>query len=1692
ASNYENNNFDGGAILKKISQGIKVEFSDEKISKTPSWYIAGYEFYFAKLKPFISMPLNKNFSHYIKVLRSRLRRPSRGILTSQKKRSLLVEENEIQAGEEGVIVAVFIRKGSVPQSVDNVNNFLVRSPEGAELEWKHISEMIPNDPEFATKDMYYTRPQILIEGYRFNFWYAGPYVHCGIHNHSQEPVPFKEIHLNLIGTKGGMVKYTGTTVDTEIERIILLPGEEHGPFWTIKEGKVFYGWHAWEAGEDGNLWVVFEDVKITSKDSFRDGGISEEERRKILYTLEWVVEGKLENSDDVWVLWEDFGAKAVEILIEELGTDNIFRWNIIVDILVIIGDSTVAELSIKALENKDWRICEGVVTVLGKVGYSIRGMRQTSSLKRSVSNYENNNFDGGAILKKISQGIKVEFSDENRKENSIKYLLSISTKVAIVGILVDQVSKFFAVKLNWPIIYHSISQPVVGGFSCFYTTPFELLIPIVFTIPFVIFILFFLKETSISPKLKKMSAAFGGMIFVGIAQLVEFIFRPVPNFILAHSYMMLYFGESYWAKATIADFMINIGKLGFFVIYIYGMITRYRKNVKRDTSNNFDRNKKGGVKCYPYKILKLIISLYQSLKKSSIYSVVTKKGGISFSAFMITDWLRVSKKGNGRFLINYSPKRLLTWPKNLFLRAPPLESITSLKSLLAKIISFSSFFSPSIRGLRQASLSPGGAASIYENIRKQRPKDKSSSSRIVEELNGLAQEVERYISLRYKWSSEYKEESLLKIYIKALSLRFAGELVDTSKLEIQKGDVLVAGDKVFIALSESSIEEIWFSTYSRELSLTEGCKDNLRFSDIPKEVWLLKLSRQPAFVVSKDGGNSAFWVGLTIDEEREEFVKESEDREAVEEMYEEVFSEVEAARLPEAERSPESRKGISFHKILESIGEKLKAKPLTLSQKKHVEVEHKRIIVDEYLPHWTEEERERLVDEMTEKTCPTSKYESVTPVTHYINIDEMNLKDLETGYPLFSRLAIAHEDIHYLRITGRIARDIPMASAMEVLVAVDEFRSHYEKLGMPEEAEGSLNEAYPLYRKGIELAKEIPDPGEREKTFVEFAKKYTKEHPSERVRERLGVKLWVREPFWTYAYGELVAGSATKIAEDVKNPQAARDYIKFRAWGLDAKEAEELTRELYKPEVTPEIRKQRIVEIAKHQEKLLKDGGLRKEKLGTTSTKEKFPPGDEKTEVDKGSSKTIEDIKDNLIKYPPGKAVFNKEGQGSKDSAADFVRKIYPNFENKELCIDAILEVLKDNTIDIEVRDSVCGIVLALLRDFYHANKELYNEAIEIIKPRLGEIERYAKEISERLNEEKERDIYDADQLLERIESLKEIKPKAKSTESESDPKGTESGEKEIEETKEGIPTIYSLEKALKDEDRGVRYRAAKALGKIDSQEEEKLDGSKEKEPLLGELPSIEVGDKKLAFPSQFDGGILSKVFRSKEEKTLSSKLRETIRNAAILKAKNIVGGGAQTITFKIPGFNGYVVKIVNPFKADSEEAEGIIKGYEIGAEKLKGIGVETIVLRNIKDFKAEVDFKVASVTNAIIQEEIVPQSSMSLEDYKKYVELQHEMWRRGVFDTDFSVAFIYVADFGFTQSGKPVLYDFGKLTDVKPDEIVLHYAFSSTRSILEKKLGQESYNYIVKELNIEKFNDLWARDLDGGEESKEREYWKL
>ena len=258
----ENINSSLTARLKKTEKGIEVEFVDKGISKTPRWELAGYKVYFAKLKPEAKMALDKTAINYVKVLRGGLISPERSVLSPELKRSLVVKEDYIQVGKQGATVAIFTNRGEPPLRADKLSDAPLNGLKSMQLEWKHISEMIPNNPEFADKDMYYSRPQILVDGYRLNLWYAGPNVHCGIHNHAEEPIPFKEIHVNLIGTKGGMVNYSGQTKDTETGRLILIPGEEHAAFWETKEGKPVYGYHAWEAGEDGNVWAVFEDTRI--------------------------------------------------------------------------------------------------------------------------------------------------------------------------------------------------------------------------------------------------------------------------------------------------------------------------------------------------------------------------------------------------------------------------------------------------------------------------------------------------------------------------------------------------------------------------------------------------------------------------------------------------------------------------------------------------------------------------------------------------------------------------------------------------------------------------------------------------------------------------------------------------------------------------------------------------------------------------------------------------------------------------------------------------------------------------------------------------------------------------------------------------------------------------------------------------------------------------------------------------------------------------------------------------------------------------------------------------------------------------------------------------------------------------------------------------------------------------------------
>lgn len=158
-------------------------------------------------------------------------------------KSLLVEQNlPLRAGGEGCLLFVCRDKGDNRRYRDDIT--------GLEIGWS-----------LYDTDMYRTTPQIHVDGYRINLWYLGPNKHGGIHDHSKEPVPFVEFHTQLRGG-GWMVKYEDEQGERETERVEMLTGYTHDLFCSTRDGGCTYPWHEYIAGEDGSLFIVFEDTRI--------------------------------------------------------------------------------------------------------------------------------------------------------------------------------------------------------------------------------------------------------------------------------------------------------------------------------------------------------------------------------------------------------------------------------------------------------------------------------------------------------------------------------------------------------------------------------------------------------------------------------------------------------------------------------------------------------------------------------------------------------------------------------------------------------------------------------------------------------------------------------------------------------------------------------------------------------------------------------------------------------------------------------------------------------------------------------------------------------------------------------------------------------------------------------------------------------------------------------------------------------------------------------------------------------------------------------------------------------------------------------------------------------------------------------------------------------------------------------------
>jgi len=229
-------------------EGLKwSERKDGILISEPAIRISGYRMIAVWLPPRMKYDLHGNDSIVV-VLRGHLIEPELKTLSS-----FIVKNAILKSGSDGALLWICEDTGD--------NKIMKDKILGLPLHWEHIRNLIPTR-EFEGKDMYYSRPQIHLDGYRINFWYAGPNVHCGIHDHSDEKVPFLEIHTQLRGF-GWMETFREKDYETIEKKVPMNVGFTHEPLWNMKRKSIRYPLHQYEAGPEGALWIVFEDTRIS-------------------------------------------------------------------------------------------------------------------------------------------------------------------------------------------------------------------------------------------------------------------------------------------------------------------------------------------------------------------------------------------------------------------------------------------------------------------------------------------------------------------------------------------------------------------------------------------------------------------------------------------------------------------------------------------------------------------------------------------------------------------------------------------------------------------------------------------------------------------------------------------------------------------------------------------------------------------------------------------------------------------------------------------------------------------------------------------------------------------------------------------------------------------------------------------------------------------------------------------------------------------------------------------------------------------------------------------------------------------------------------------------------------------------------------------------------------------------------------
>ncbi|MFA5357292.1 MAG: hypothetical protein WC301_07860, partial [Candidatus Omnitrophota bacterium] len=147
-------------------------------------------------------------------------------------------------------------------------------------------------------------------------------------------------------------------------------------------------------------------------------------------------------------------------------------------------------------------------------------------------------------------------------------------KVAIIAILLDQATKLIVKTFfQEAVFFHNpVAEGAEGYFSSISLSQTDLLLKVILLVVALALFTYFVNKVK-AAKLKMLASVAIGLLFANVVQLVEAAFTPIANFIPAHTYMILYFGDAYWGKATISDFCITLG-LALGVVSLVWFIAR--------------------------------------------------------------------------------------------------------------------------------------------------------------------------------------------------------------------------------------------------------------------------------------------------------------------------------------------------------------------------------------------------------------------------------------------------------------------------------------------------------------------------------------------------------------------------------------------------------------------------------------------------------------------------------------------------------------------------------------------------------------------------------------------------------------------------------------------------------------------------------------------------------------------------------------------------------------------------------------------------------------------------------------------------------------------------------------------------------------------------------------------------------------